>query len=86
MTDSKKPADTIRLPGGLKATIWFNTSEKGKTFASTEISRTYKTKDGYGDSHSYSQDDLLKVARLAGMAFDRISELRAADQAEESGE
>ena len=83
MTNSNQPADTIRLPGGLKATIWFNRSEKGNTFASTEISRTYKTQDGFRDSHSYSQDDLLRVARLAGMAFDRIIELKA-EQATQS--
>ncbi|WP_143544191.1 hypothetical protein [Rhodopirellula sp. MGV] len=82
MTDVRKPIDTIRLPGGLKATIWLNTTEKGKTFASTEISRTYKTKDGFGDSHSFGHDDLLKVARLAEIAFDRITQIKAAEKAD----
>ena len=82
MSDVKKPIDTIRLPGGLKATIWLNTTEKGKTFASTEISRTYKTEKGFGDSNSFGQDDLLKVARLAELAFDRITQIKAAEKSQ----
>lgn len=82
MSNNKKPLDTIRLPGGLKATIWLNTTENGKTFPSTEISRTYKTESGFGSSYSYGQDELLKVARLATLAFDRISEIKASEKAE----
>ncbi len=28
MTDTRKPFGTVRIPGGLRATIWLNASEK----------------------------------------------------------
>ena len=76
MTDNKKPIDTIRIPGGFKATTWLNTSEKGNEFTTTRITRTFKTEDGFKDSTSFSHDDLLKVAKIAHEAFDRISEIK----------
>jgi hypothetical protein len=77
MSTANRPLDTLRLPGGIKATIWKNTTQGGKDFNSVEISRTYKTKDGYRDSHSFSPNELLIVARLADMAYGRIAELNA---------
>ena len=47
MTDTKKPIDTIRLPEGMKATTWLNKSEKGSTFTTTSITRTFKGKVGW---------------------------------------
>lgn len=76
MTDNKKPIDTIRLPGGIKATTWLNTAESGNTFTTTTITRTFKTDDGFKDSSSFSHDELLKVARAAEQAFDRITEIK----------
>lgn len=80
MTDNKKPLDTVRIPGGIKATTWLNTSEKGNTFTTTTITRTYKTDDGFKDSSSFNHDELLKVAKAAQQAFDRITDIRNADQ------
>lgn len=79
MTDNKKPIDTIRLPGGIKATTWLNTSANGNTFTTTTITRTFKTEDGFKDSSSFSHDELLKVARVAQQAFDRIAEIKQAE-------
>ena len=76
-----KPVDTIRERGGLKATIWKNSSPKGN-FYSIEISRTYRTEQGYGNSRSFNDSDLLVVARLAQKAHDRIGELKAQDAAD----
>ena len=77
MSTSNKPLDTLRLPGGIKATIWKNTTQAGRDFHSVEISRTYKTEDGYRDSHSFSPNELLIVGRLAERADDRITELNS---------
>ncbi|KAA1262582.1 hypothetical protein LF1_51490 [Rubripirellula obstinata] len=79
MTDTKKPIDTVRLPGGMKATTWLNTSEKGTTFTTTTITRTFKTKDGFKDSTSYSHDELLKVTKIAENAYDRITDIKASE-------
>jgi len=71
---SNKPIDTFR-DGFLKATIWKNTNDKGD-FYSVDLSRTYKDGEDLKDTHSFNSGDLLKVARLAGKAYDRIAELR----------
>jgi len=76
---NQKPINTIR-DGALKATIWKNDSEKG-SFYSVDISRTYKQDDVYKDSHSFSGTELLRVARLANIAYDEIAVLRANDAA-----
>ena len=75
-TPNNKPVDTIR-DRELKATIWERLGEKG-TFYIVEISRTYKDEEGnYKTSHSYSQDQLLRVARLADIAYNEIAILYA---------
>ncbi|ELP34531.1 hypothetical protein [Rhodopirellula baltica] len=79
MTDTRKPIDTVRIPGGIKATTWLNTSENGKTFTTTSITRTYKTKEGFKNSTSFSQDELLKVAKIAERAYDRITDIKASE-------
>ncbi|QDT57210.1 hypothetical protein Pan44_52770 [Caulifigura coniformis] len=76
-----KPIDTLRERGGVKATIWKNSSTKGD-FYSIEIGRTYKTDEGYRDSRSFNDSDLLLIARLATKVHDRIGELKAKDAAE----
>lgn len=71
-----KPIETIR-DGSLKASIWKNQSEKGP-FYSVRITRTYTDEQGnFHDSDSFSGSELLRVARLAGKAYDRAAELRA---------
>lgn len=80
MTDTKKPIDTVRIPGGIKATTWLNTSEKGTTFTTTSITRTFKTQDGFKDSTSFSHDELLKVAKVAHQAHDRITDRKNAER------
>ena len=78
-TKSNKPVQTIR-DGDLKATIWKNFGEKG-SFYSVDISRTYQDDQGnYHDAHSFSGSELLRVARLANIAYDEIAQHRAEDR------
>jgi hypothetical protein len=71
----QQPEDTLR-DGLLKATIWKNEGEKG-AFYSVNLSRSYQDDAGnYHDSESFSGSELLRIAHLAGRAYDRISELR----------
>lgn len=77
---ANKPIDTLR-DGSLKATIWKNFGEKGN-FYTVNLTRTYKDEAGnYHDSDSFSGSELLRIARLAGKAYDRTSELRQQDNA-----
>ena len=76
---ANKPIDTLR-DGRLKATIWKNPGES-RSFYSVNLTRTYQDGAGnYQDSDSFSNSELLRIARLAGQAYDRVNELRAADR------
>ena len=71
-TQKNKPVDTIR-DRELKATIWKNFGKSG-TFFTVEISRTYKDDQGkYHPSHSFNQDQLLRVSRLADIAYSEVA-------------
>jgi len=77
-TNTNKPLDTIR-DGSLKATLWKNTGEKG-TFYSVDLSRTYKDEKGnYQDARTFRGTELLRIARLANIAYDEILIHRAND-------
>ena len=56
-----------------------NLGEKGN-FYSVDFSRTYQDEQGnYHDSHSFSGSELLRIARLANLAYDEIATRRAED-------
>lgn len=77
--NTQKPIDTIR-DGELKATIWANLGENG-TFYSVDISRTYQDAEGnYHDSHSFTGTELLRVSRLADIAYTEIGILIRKDR------
>lgn len=70
-TQTTPPAQTLR-DGALFAKIWRNTSEKG-TFYSVQLGRTFT--DGQGQiqsSDSFSNGELLRIARLAQVAYDEV--------------
>ena len=76
MSTNEKPILTIR-DGALKATIWVNRTDDGKTFHSVTFGRTFT--DGNGNAktaNSFSGSDLLKIARLADKAYDHIAAMR----------
>lgn len=75
----QRPIETLR-DGNIKAAIWKNESDNG-TFYAITFSRTYKDGDDYKDTESFSGSQLLRLARLAGKAYDRTNKLRAADRA-----
>jgi hypothetical protein len=81
MTTKTKPIRTLR-DGAIKAAIWKNPSDNGH-FYSVHFSRTYKDGEQLRDADSFSGTDLLKLAHLAGKAYDAIAKLRADDHVEE---
>ncbi|XHC26774.1 MAG: hypothetical protein ACFHWZ_15340 [Phycisphaerales bacterium] len=78
-----KPVTTLS-DGSIRAAIWKNQGEKGP-FYSVRITRTYTDEKGnYHDSDSFSGSELLRVARLAQLAYDRTLALRAEDNTNDS--
>jgi hypothetical protein len=72
---SQKPVKTLR-DGRIAAAIWENETD-GHSFYSVTPSRTYTDGDGKVQStNSYSGTDLLKLSRLAAMAYDETRQLQ----------
>ena len=79
MTEKKnKPVDELRV-GRVKAKIWGNETRNG-TLHNVTFSKLYvvtteengKEKKQWRESSSFSQEDLLGLAKAADQAFDRI--------------
>jgi hypothetical protein len=62
-----KPAHRIRS-GVIEVAVWRNESEKGGTWYSVTMSRSYKQGEEWKQSDSFGQDDLLVLAKLLDMA------------------
>jgi len=76
MSTHEKPILTIR-DGALKASIWANRTDDGKTFHSVTFGRTFTDANNVAKSaSSFSGGDILKLARLADKAYDRIAAIR----------
>ena len=72
----------LKLRDGLiTATVWENTTASGedeKTRLSIELNRSYKDGETWHTTSSFSQAELLKVARLAERTHDAIQDKRSA--------
>lgn len=78
---SNKPLDKLK-DGMISATIWQNQTEEGKARYSVTIARSYTDDDDkWHETNSFSTLELLMVSRLAGKAYDRIAEIKAAARA-----
>ena len=83
MTETRKPADTIR-DHEMKITIWCNEYVKdgrARSFYSCDPDISYRKDGQWHDGGSYSKEDLLRLKRLAGKAYDRIIQLEIKDKA-----
>lgn len=80
-TPTNKPLATVR-DGAVKATIWANPADEGRTRYSVDISRSYTDKDGvWHDTHYFGRNELLRVARIAAKAYDAIDEAASGEAA-----
>ena len=70
---SNVPVQTLRSRR-IKAAIWKNQTAKGVFFTVT-ITRSFKKDEQWHDSHSFSQDELLIVAKLMYDAHTAIATL-----------
>ena len=76
-SNTNQPLATIRA-GALKVTIWGNPGKNGRTRYSVDLSRLYTDKEGnWRNSHHFSQNELLRAAKLAEKAYEAIGDLRS---------
>ncbi len=73
-----QPAHKIRI-SNISAVIWRNSGENGSWY-SVQLSRSYKVDDGWRETDSLGQDDLLTAAKLLDMAHTWIVQQLEADR------
>ena len=74
-----KPVHKIR-DGLLTANIWANEMTDKGVFYSVTFERSYKDGEEWKSTNSYSNGDILKMARLAEKAYDKIRDLRNGEE------
>jgi len=81
------PVDQIRL-GSIRAAIWANTDDQGRTRYSATLERMYhdEAEGKWKSTSSFGRDELLTVAKVADLANTRIHALLAADRARDAVE
>jgi hypothetical protein len=72
------PVHTIRHRS-IKAAIWRNQTEKGLMYTVT-VSRSYKVGEEWKESHSFTYDQIMNVAKVLSDAHSFITGLRAKDR------
>jgi hypothetical protein len=71
---SNEPKARFKI-GAVEATVWENTSEGGKTFFTTKITRGYKDAEGkWKNTDNLNSGDLLNAAKVLERAEQLISE------------
>lgn len=81
MSTPQQPAAEVRL-GGVKAAIWLNESDDGRTYHTATFSRIYRNDEGeWRSTGSFRANDLLLLAKVADRTHSRILELRDAARA-----
>jgi hypothetical protein len=70
--NDNQPFETIRI-GRIKATIWENENEQGRTYHSVTLARNYRDEDGqWQETNSFSVDDMPRLRMASDRAFDSI--------------
>lgn len=67
MTTKQKPVHTIRL-GAIKAAIWANTSDQGRTWHNVTVCRLYKDGSDWKQAESFGRDQLPLLAKVLDQA------------------
>ncbi len=79
MSDNNRPAGKINLYP-VSAAIWRKETDKG-VFYSVTFEKTYKDSSGkWQSTSSFSESDLLLVAKAANLAHDEIQDHHRRDQ------
>jgi len=73
MAAKTKPVHEIRI-GRVRASIWANTSQAGRTFHKVTVQRLYKAESGWRSTASFGRDDLPLVAKALDAAHSWVFE------------
>ncbi|MEP5730216.1 MAG: hypothetical protein ABJL67_12705 [Sulfitobacter sp.] len=80
-TETKNPPVATLKDGPISAKVWRNVSNEGKTYYNTTFGRVFTKENGeYGETRSFSQNDLLKVEKLASEAYRTVQLNRQQDK------
>jgi len=83
MTSTNKPVEKISI-GGITASIWRNEGADGKIFYKTTIENRYRQGEEWKTSSSFSQYDLVNLAKASLQAHSVVLKLsRGEDQVSE---
>lgn len=81
MTNSKKEPIAKLRDGSLEIAIWANETEKGIRYATDGVIRSYLDASGnWQQSQSLSSGEIPRASWLLQKAYDRISDLKAAEK------
>ena len=80
---NQKPTETIR-DGRLSASIWPQVTDDQSIFYTVTFERLYEKDGELKNSHSFSGAELLRIAELSRLAYQKIGEIRRA--ANDTGE
>jgi len=69
--NTTKPVHQVRL-GTIKAAVWANTSEDGRTRYSVTVQRIYRDNDEWKHTTAFRRNDLLVLAKVLDMAHSWI--------------
>lgn len=69
----KKPVQEIRL-GNVRAAVWQNALENGRTMYSVRFSRLFKEEGEWRDSNGFGAAELPLVAQAAEKALEWVDE------------
>ncbi len=75
---SNAPAHKIRI-ANLQAVIWRNSGQNGSWY-SVNLSRSFKTEEGWRETDALGYDDLLAAGKLLDLAHTWIMHQLAADK------
>lgn len=80
---NNKPISTI-TDGSLKATTWKNQGDDRPRY-SVKFTRVYTDQQGnFQDADTFTGSELLRIARLAQIAYDDILQFRKQDKADQA--
>ena len=83
---NQKPTHTVRI-GAVKAAIWENRKDGGRTRCNVTFSKRYRDAEGqWKTTHSFGRNDLLVLAKVADQAHSQILVLEAEQSEDTNGQ
>lgn len=71
MTNEKNKPTNIKI-GAVQVAIWTNTSKKGNTFQTAQLTRSYKDGDEWKQTNNLNANDIPKAILALNKAYEHI--------------